>query len=143
MRIIAYCLCILVLSLFSAGCQSTSDGGKGLSVNMKHSIIRSAGDTAMTAMLDEGIDPIKARTYVVSIHSFVSSGDINKDALRVFAYEMAGKVDIPNINGYVEALMAVIPGSVDEYTIIPVEYRDLVVSFLRDGAQRALDLYRN
>ena len=122
------------------GCQSLNNGK--LSYNMTQSVSRSGGDVAMTALLDEGIDAGKAREYVAALTKFVEKGDIDKTALRQACLSIADKLKLTGVAEYIDALMIIIPGEIGEYQKIPEKYRIALVSFLRDGATRALDLYK-
>ena len=127
-------------AILVTGCQSTS-GGK-LSFNMTQSLSRGAGDAAMTALLDEGVDAKQARAYVIAISEVIGKGEIDKYTLRTACYSIAKKLKLTNIGSYIDALMLVIPGEIAEYQKIPEQYRTAILSFLDDGAIRALDLYK-
>ena len=96
----------------------------------------------MTALLDEGIDAKKAREYVVALTELIEKGDIDKVALRQGCLDIAAKLKLTGVADYIDALMIVVPGRIGEYEKIPLQYREALVSFLRDGATRALDLYK-
>jgi len=130
----------VVIIVMVTGCAST-DGGK-LSWNMTQSVSRSGGDVAMTALLDEGVDAKKAREYVAALIKLVDAGDIDKVALRQACLDIAARLKLTGIADYIDALMVVIPGKIGEYEKIPLPVREALVSFLRDGATRALDLYK-
>jgi hypothetical protein len=131
---------MVVVIVMMTGCAST-EGGK-LSWNMTQSVSRSGGDVAMTALLDEGVDAKKAREYVSALIQLIEKGDINKAALRTAALDLAKKLKLTGVADYIDALLAVVPGHVEEYQKIPPEVRTAIVSFLRDGAVHALDLYK-
>jgi hypothetical protein len=131
---------MVVIVVMMTGCASTS-GGK-LSYNMTQSVSRSGGDVAMTALLDEGVDAKKAREYVAALVQLIEKGDLDKVALRQACLDTAAKLKLTGVADYIDALMVVVPGKIGEYEKIPVEYREALVSFLRDGATRALDLYK-
>jgi hypothetical protein len=131
---------MVVAIMMLTGCLTT-DGGK-LSWNMTQSVSRSGGDVAMTALLDEGVDAGKAREYVAALIPLIEKGDIDKVALRQGCLDIAAKLKLTGVADYIDALMIVIPGKIGEYEKIPVEYREALVSFLRDGATHALDLYK-
>lgn len=132
-------LMVAIAAMAMTGCASFYDGK--LSWNMTQSVSRGGGDAAMTAMLDGGTDPEKARKYVSALIELLESGTINKAALRSAALKLASEMKLSGAVGYIDALMAVIPGRISQYEKIPSEYRDALISFLRDGAVRALDLY--
>jgi len=131
---------LFILCVLSSGCASTE--GKALSYNMTQSVARSGGDVAMTALLDEGVDSDKARRYALALAELVQSGDINKALLREKAYELALKYELNGAADYIDTLLAVIPSSVGEVNFLPAKYKDAIVSFLKDGAVRAMDLYK-
>lgn len=133
-------IALVAMSVLMTGCQSMSGGS--MSYNMRQSVSRSGGDVAMTALLDEGVDAKKAREYVVALTRFVEKGDVDKIALRQACLSIAEKLKLTGVAEYVDALMIVIPGEIGEYQKIPEKYRKALVSFLRDGATRALDLYK-
>ena len=130
----------MMVILLMTGCASLNDGK--LSWNMTQSVSRSGGDMAMTALLDEGIDAKKTREYVAALIKLIEKGGIEKVALRQACLDIAAKLKLTGISDYIDALMVVIPGKIGEYEKIPLQYREAIVSFLRDGATHALDLYK-
>lgn len=134
-------IALMVMSvMFMTGCQSMSDGK--LSYNMTQSLSRSGGDVAMTALLDEGVDAKKSREYVAALTELIEKGELSKIALRQACLDLAVKLKITGAANYIDALMIVIPSRIAEYQEIPKDIRIALVSFLRDGATRALDLYK-
>jgi len=130
---------VVVLAMATTGCASFYDGK--LSWNMTQSVSRGGGDAAMTAMLDGGTDAQKAREYVSALIELLESGTIDKATLRSAALRLASEMGLTGAVGYVDALMAIVPGHISQYQKIPQKYRDALLSFMRDGAVRALDLY--
>jgi len=122
------------------GCQSMNDGN--LSYNMTQSVARSGGDVAMTALLDEGVDATQAREYVTAIAKLLEDGTLSKATLRTGCQSIATKLKLTGVADYIDALMVIVPSKVAEYQQIPPEYRAAILSFLNDGAIRALDLYK-
>jgi hypothetical protein len=66
---------------------------------------------------------------------------LNKLALRDAAIALANKLKLKHAADYIDALIVVIPSHVTEIEKIPANVRTALVSFLKDGAVRALDLY--
>lgn len=128
-----------VAIVMGSGCAST-EGGK-LSYNMTQSVSRSAGDVSMTALLDEGVDPVKGRVYAETLAELIDEGTLNKAGVREAAFDAANAVGLTGAADYIDALLAVVPVEYSEYERIPEKYRRALVSFLRDGAVRAVDLY--
>ncbi len=131
--------------LMLSGCATTGGGGddgKILTYNMTQSLSRSGGDIAMTELLDLGVDAKTAREYVNGLILLIKQGDLDKTALRTAALALAEKLKIKGAADYIDALLAVIPSHVKWNEKIPEPYRTALVSFLQDGAIRALDLYK-
>lgn len=131
---------MVIVVVMMTGCASFSD--KKLSWNMTQSVSRSGGDVAMTALLDEGVDAKKSREYVAALIQLIEKGDIDKVALRQACLDTAAKLKLTGVADYIDALMVVVPGRIGDYEKIPLKYREALVSFLRDGATHALDLYK-
>jgi hypothetical protein len=135
----------MALMVMGSGCTTTGGGGEDgakLSYNMAQSLSRGGGDIAMTALLDEGVDPKMAREYVLGLSEIIGKGDLDKTALRDAALALATKCKIKGAAEYIDALLVVIPSHVKWNEKIPEQYRTALVSFLNDGAIRALDLYK-
>ena len=130
-------LVIVIVMFLMAGCVTNEK----LSWNMTQSVSRSGGDIAMTALLDEGADPVLARKYVNALIELIQDETLNKQALRDAAVALANKLKLKNAATYIDALIVVIPSHVKEIDKIPEDVRTALVSFLRDGAVRSLDLY--
>ena len=133
---------VLVLGL--TGCWGTTGGSEKkplLSYNMTQSLSRSAGDIAMTEALDKGVDKAKAREFVDAIINLIVRGEISKNILQTSANALAVKYGIPS--AYVSALVAVVPNDVGVDELIPDKWKTPLLSFLRDGAIRAADLYKD
>ena len=130
-------LAVLVLiAVLGGGCQTTD-----VSWNMTQSLSRSGGDIAMTALLDEGTDAKIAREYVDALILLIQDETLDKAALHDAAIALANKIGLKNAAAYIDALIAVIPSRVEEVNKIPADVRTALVSFLKDGALRAMDLY--
>jgi hypothetical protein len=132
---------LLIGLIFTTGC--TSLYGENHSWNMRQSIARSAGDTAMTAMFNEGVNQEKAIQYVNSLIEFLESGSLNKSSISDAAYRIAQDVGLRDASDYISMLLSVIPKKINNHEQIPEEVRDVLLSFLRDGAIRASELYDN
>lgn len=133
-----------VLVMVGTGCGTTTGGDESakLSFNMTQSISRGSGDVAMTALLDQGVDPVKAKEYVQGLAELVGKGDVDKQALHDAAIALANKLKIKGAADYIDALLVVIPSHVKWNEKIPEQYRTALVSFLNDGAIRAVELYK-
>lgn len=127
---------LALIAVLGSGCQST-----GVSWNMTQSLSRSGGDVAMTALLDEGTDAKIAREYVDALIMLIQDETLDKAALHDAAIALANKLGLKNAAAYIDALLAVIPSHVKEIDKIPADVRTALVSFLKDGALRAMDLY--
>jgi hypothetical protein len=108
---------------------------------MTQSLSRSGGDIAMTEALDKGVDKAKAKEFVQALIDLIEKGQLNKNLLQIEANALAVKYGIPS--AYVSALVAVIPNDVGVNDLIPDKWKTALLSFLRDGAMRAADLYKN
>ena len=131
---------LTVIMAVMCGCASTRDG---LSYNMTQSASRSAGDIAVTALLDEGKDAEKIKAYITSMVEFLESGEttLSKEALKSAAFKIATKVKLEDASDYIDALISVVPSKIKGGEKIPDEYKDALLSFLKDGALRAMELY--
>lgn len=131
-------LAAVLAILLGTGCASTE--GHALSYNMTQSVSRSAGDIAMTALLDEGVDEVKARKYAEALAELVQ-GDLSKAILREEAFRLADKFGLTGAADYIDALLSIVPSEISAVEKIPEKYHHALSSFLRDGAIRAMDIY--
>lgn len=135
-------LVVAMLAVVMTGCVTTDEetGKKKVSYtyNMQQATWRSGGDLAMTALLDTGIDKAEAVEFANAVVAFLESGEIVKSVFRAKVLEVApvGYAD------YVDALFSVVPSEVSFNEKIPENVRTGLVSFLKDGAGRAAELYR-
>jgi hypothetical protein len=131
---------VIILAM-NTGCKHTDGEDGPFSYNMKMSVSRSAGDVAMTALLDEGVSPEKATKYVDGLIQLFDEGTLNKVMLREAAARLANELELGTVADYIDAFIIVIPNEIGEIDNIPQTVRNALVSFLRDGAKRALILY--
>ena len=119
MKMLPLCALLFVLAV---GCKTTdsSDGGVVLSYNMTQSVSRSAGDVAMTALLEEDVvSPEKARLYVEDVASFLETGSINKTTLNATVFGLAQKYGLTGMSDYIDSLISIVPSDLGMNETIP------------------------
>jgi len=126
--------------VFAQGCKTTG-AGTDLSYNMKQAVSRSAGDVAMTALLDDGADAKQAGEYVQGLVKLFEVAKLDKATFRMAAHSTAKRVGLTDAADYIDVLVSIVPSDVGEIEQIPLKYRKALLSFLQDGALRALALY--
>jgi len=127
--------------LFVTGCASIGpqpdDPKQKVSWNMTQSLSRCGGDVAMTALLDSGINKDEATKFVQAIIDLLKQGQIQRDTFRTAVVAIAkGKY-----TDYIDSLFLVIPSSIGATDYIPEDIRQILISFLQDGALHAAALY--
>lgn len=107
--------------------------------NLKHSGYRSAGDIAVTVLLDQtDVDKAEVLRFCRAAIAFLESGATTKRLFQETIRELAPVA----FTDYIDALFVVVPNSVDMNEEIPPDVREGLLSFLRDGAVRAIGLYK-
>ena len=120
------------------GCNHT----KILTWNMQQATYRSAGDIAMTGLLDANVSQPEATRYVRALVAFLERGEVTKAALRDAVYAAIPDGQQAAFRPYVDSLLLVIPSQIQANQQIPLDVRIALISFLRDGALRASELYQ-
>lgn len=134
---------VITLALVVSGCVTTDpETGKKKATytyNMQQATWRAGGDLAMTALLDTGVNKAEAVEFANAVVAFVEDGEIVKAVFQAKVLEVApqGYAD------YIDALFSVVPSEVGLNQKIPEKVRIGLVSFLKDGAGRGAELYRD
>lgn len=131
--------CLIMLMV--TGCQSfgpqPDNQDQKVSWNMTQSISRSGGDIAMTALLDSGINKDEATKFVQAVIDLLKQGQIQRDTFRTAVVSISkGKY-----SDYIDSLFMVIPSSIGATDYIPEDIKQILISFLQDGALHAAALY--
>jgi len=136
--------CGLVLALVvltMTGCSTLGDGGQPVwTYNLQQSLARSGGDVAMTMLLDQGVPKDKAVVVVNVLIRIVESNTSRKEIEAALDAQVAL---LPAIAGIVDKLKKVVPASVGGTDKIPAEVKDILLSFLKDGALYGASLYKD
>ena len=129
---------VVALVLFCCGCQTTNVW----TPNMRNSAARSAGDMAMTAVLDQGVDKAEAESFCKAMIKWLESGTFTKLVFREKCYDLLEKHDRLKYVDYLDALFALIPSQVGYHDQIPPDIKEALISFLKDGALHSSALYK-
>jgi hypothetical protein len=136
--------CGLVLALVvltTTGCATLfGEGGQPVwTYNFQQSLARSGGDVAMTMLLDQGCPKAKA-VEVVNVLIRIVESNVSRKEIEA---ELDAQVALlPAIAGIVDKLKKVVPASVGGTDKIPAEVKDILLSFLKDGALYGASLYK-
>jgi len=130
---------VMMLGLvFMTGCVST----ESYTYNLQQSTARSAGDVAMTVLLDEGIKKDEAVALCNALVKFLEDGKITKSILRDGVNKLLTTTfKSPQYSSYVDGVFLLIPSDIDANEKIPENIRQLIISFVKDGAVHAANLY--
>jgi len=131
----------IVPVLLFTGCASigpqSDDPNQKVSWNMTQSLSRSGGDIAMTAVLDTGVNKDEAVKFVQALIDLLKQGQIQRDVFRTQVYALAKG----RYADYIDTLFLLIPSSIGPTTYIPEDIKQVLLSFLQDGALYAAKLY--
>jgi len=136
MRRLAICITFGVVP-FLMGCTGV---GKVVTWNMRQSGYRSAGDIAMTALLDQtNVEKTEAKEFCEAAIAFLEEGSTTKHLFQAKVRDIAPAKFVD----YIDALFVVIPNRVGLNDQIPDNVKTGLLSFLRDGAVYAIGLYKD
>ena len=135
---------VLTACLMTTGCASlfgTGAGGQQVwTYNLQQSLARSGGDVAMTMVLDQGVPKAEAVNVCNVLISLIGS-DVSRADLE--AQLNAQVAAIPLLKSLVDKLESAIPASIGGTDKIPQNVKDILLSFLKDGAVYGASLYKD
>ena len=143
MKTVSLIAVVLVMCL-TTGCASlfgTGSGGQQVwTYNLQQSLARSGGDVAMTMVLDQGVPKAEAVNVCNVLISLIGS-DVSRADLE--AQLNAQVAAIPLLKSLVDKLESAIPASIGGTDKIPQNVKDILLSFLKDGAVYGASLYKD
>jgi len=136
----------LVLALFGAGCATTGGStgetsNKVWTYNLQMSLARSGGDVAMTMALDQGVDKVDAVRLCDALIAFLKGGDVTVAAFNAKVADLTAKS--PQFGKFVNKLNSAVPLGLGKAEQIPPEVKDVLLSFLEDGAVYGAGKYKD
>ena len=139
--------CVLGVVMFVVGCASLTGGGGGegpankiWTYNLQQSLARGGGDVAMTMVLDQGVPKDKAVEAVNDIIKLIQERNLTKAAVLAGLQTLAKKY--PQEALLINQVGLIIPNDVGPDVVMPEDVKVLLMSFLKDGALHAADLYK-
>ena len=143
MKVVSLIVVVLAMCL-TTGCASlfgTGAGGQQVwTYNLQQSLARSGGDVAMTMVLDQGVPKAEAVRVCNVLISLIGSNVSRADLEAQLNAQVAA---IPLLKSLVEKLESAIPASIGGTDQIPQNIKDILLSFLKDGAVYGAGLYKD